>query len=62
MVRCLDCHNLITSWIPATKPDILFDKTRKCKVTGQLFEMYYLMEKERQCTHYNKPSLEVKTL
>lgn len=54
MVRCLDCCNLVKAWIHTTKPDWLFDERWKCKATGELFEMYYLVEKERECRHYIK--------
>lgn len=52
MVRCLDCYNLIKSWIPTTKLDRLFDEVPKCKVTGETFEMYYLIEKEKECRNF----------
>jgi len=59
MVKCLECCNLIKSWIPTTRPDWLFDERLKCKVTGEAFEMYYLVEKERECRHHERrPQLE----
>jgi hypothetical protein len=54
MVRCLDCCNLTKSWIPTSKPEWLFDEKWKCKITGTLFDMYYLVEKERYCNDYGK--------
>jgi len=54
MVRCLDCCNLVRSWIPTAKPEWLFDEMWKCRITGKLFEMYYLVEIERYCNDHGK--------
>jgi hypothetical protein len=54
MVRCFDCCNLVKSWKPTAKPDWLFEEKWRCRVTGNLLEKYYLIEKERECIFYEK--------
>lgn len=60
MVRCLDCLNLVKAFFPTTSPDSLFDEKWRCKVTGQVFEMHYLVEKERECLQCKRPSMSEK--
>ena len=54
MVRCFNCRNLVGAYFPATVKGALFDKKWKCKATGQVFEMYYLIEMERECLRSKK--------
>jgi len=56
MVRCFDCVNLMKSWRPTTKRDWLFEDKWACKVTSEIVEKYYLIQKERECKNYEKRS------
>jgi len=36
------------------KSDWLFEEKWECRVTCEVFEKYYLIEKERDCSFYEK--------
>lgn len=52
MVRCLDCFNLMKAFFPAASSGSLFDEKWKCSATGEVFDMYYLVEIKRLCTKF----------